>query len=139
MIHTEHRRVYWVWADMMSRCRNQNHRAYANYGGRGISVCMRWEEFKNFLADMGSRPAGLLLDRRNNNGNYEPGNCGWVTRTEQNSNRRNCIFVVEAGESVTIKEACRRRGIKYRPVMKRIRNRGWTVERALSTPIRGAR
>lgn len=130
------KRLYWVWADMAQRCRNPRHRGYANYGGRGIRVCDRWRLFSNFAADMGPRPAGLMLDRINNDGNYEPSNCRWATRKEQNSNRRNCIYVDDGGDRVTLKEYCRRHGLKYRPIVKRIQNRGWPMERALSEPIR---
>ncbi len=129
------KRLYWVWADMRARCRNHRHKAYANYGGRGIDVCARWETFANFAADMGERPDGGMLDRIDNDGPYAPDNCRWATRQEQNSNRRNCIYVDCDGERVTLRECCRRRGLKYRPVVKRIQNRGWPVALAISTPI----
>jgi hypothetical protein len=95
--HGHHRRqngrhhpspTYISWFGMLTRCRNSKQRCYANYGGRGISVCERWLTFETFLADMGERPLGLTLDRINNDGNYEPGNCRWATAKEQRANQR---------------------------------------------------
>jgi len=128
-------RLYWVWADMLSRCRNPNHKAFANYGGRGIRVCERWEAFCCFAEDMGERPEGTMLDRIDNDGWYTPQNCRWSTRQEQNSNRRNCIYVDCDGERVTLKECCRRKGLPYRPIVKRVQDRNWPIEMALSVPV----
>ena len=79
---------YRAWANMWQRCTNPKAAGYENYGGRGIRVCERWRLFENFLADVGPRPEGLTLDRINNDGNYEPGNCRWATRSEQQFKRR---------------------------------------------------
>lgn len=82
--------TYRSWASMIMRCFDPRQKSYADYGGRGITVCERWRSsFENFLADMGERPKGKTLDRfPNNDGNYEPGNCRWATPKQQTMNRR---------------------------------------------------
>lgn len=77
------------WSDMKTRCYNPRYKKFRNHGGRGITVCKRWlHSFENFLADMGERPPGLVLDRINNNSNYKPSNCRWATYSQSNKNRR---------------------------------------------------
>lgn len=83
--------LYTTWMGMKQRCSNPRHKAYRYYGGRGIQICDRWlgeHGFANFLADMGERPEGHSIDRINNDGNYEPGNCRWATATIQGANKR---------------------------------------------------
>ncbi len=80
-------KTYYVWRSMLQRCNNPKSSFYYRYGGRGIKVCERWSEFENFLADMGEQPMGLTLDRIDNDGNYEPGNCRWITHKENCNNR----------------------------------------------------
>lgn len=78
-----------TWVSMLWRIDDSRNASYARYGGRGISVCERWRDFANFLADMGPRPVGHTLDRIDNDGNYEPGNCRWATKKDQESNKSN--------------------------------------------------
>lgn len=80
---------YRIWNGMRDRCTNPKTTGYENYGGRGIKVCERWNSFTNFLQDMGKRTPGMTLDRIDNNGNYEPSNCAWVTPKQNSNNRRN--------------------------------------------------
>ncbi len=82
---------YHSWSCMIQRCTNPNRYSWKYYGGRGITVCDRWLKFVDFLADMGARPPGTSLDRINNDGNYEPGNCRWATPKEQQANQRKPI------------------------------------------------
>jgi len=87
--HGMHRTpIYKTWSDMKTRCLNENDTNYKYYGGRGITVCERWLEFENFYADMGDKPEGLTIERRNNDKGYSPGNCYWATHSEQQRNTR---------------------------------------------------
>lgn len=129
-------RIYKVWRSMIDRCRNQNHHAYKDYGGRGIIVCDRWLiSFENFYADMGSRPDGTSIDRKNNDGNYEPGNCRWATMKEQSRNKRSTRNITHNGITMTAKEWSLKlsNGRDEGLVGYRVRA-GWTHEKALTPP-----
>jgi len=82
------RPTYVSWQNMWTRCSNPAYKQYKDYGGRGVTICERWKVFENFYEDMGIRPEGMSLDRIDVFGNYEPSNCKWSTRSEQNKNTR---------------------------------------------------
>jgi hypothetical protein len=122
--------TYRTWLGMKNRCSKPGSPTYERYGARGISVCPRWiESFDNFLADMGIRPTGTSIERIDNDGNYEPSNCKWATRTEQSRNRRNNIKVVYRGVQLTLSEACERSGARYERIRRHML-RGETFEAA---------
>jgi hypothetical protein len=116
---------YRAWKSMRARCENQRNPAFARYGGRGILVCERWHGehgFENFLADVGPRPSPEhSIERIDNDGNYEPGNCRWATRVEQGSNKRNNATLTVNGETATISEWSRRTGIGRTTIRERLR------------------
>ena len=125
-------RTYRAWVNMRSRARGYNIEAYiAHYVSRGIKVCERWQDFANFLDDMGECPKGLSLDRIDNDGDYKPGNCRWATRIEQMANTRKTIRVDINGEIVSLTEAARRAGLPYSTVFHRFKRLGMTPQEAL--------
>lgn len=130
--------VHRVWIGMRSRCNNPKTREYANYGGRGIKVCERWDSFENFVADMGIRPEGYSIDRINNDGNYEPSNCRWATTTQQLNNRRVNRVLELNGERKTIGEWSAKLGIGWHTIRSRVDRYGWTIEKALTTPVKSS-
>lgn len=131
--------TYEIWCGIIRRCTNPKCTAYDRYGGRGISVCDRWLSFEAFLADMGERPAGRSIDRINNDGNYEPGNCRWATTAQQQANKSNNRMLTHNGVTATIAEWSKRVGIPQAALRTRL-SLGWPVPRALtpSVPRRGS-
>jgi len=128
---------YRAWSHMIGRCENPTDGSFADYGGRGITVCERWRsDYANFLADMGRRPRGMSLDRIDVNGNYEPSNCRWADKWVQAQNKRVARLVEYCGEVLALKEACRRAGVevRYKLIHGRMQ-KGMSFENALAAPI----
>lgn len=137
--HGMHRSLeYKTWSGMKSRCHNPKDHGYPDYGGRGIVVCDRWRySFTNFFKDMGVKPSAKhSIERKNNNGNYEPGNCVWATWQDQQNNRRSSRIITLGGESLTVAEWARKNGMAYVTLESRIQHQGWDPAKALTTPVR---
>lgn len=133
--HGEYRSPEWVcWMNMVQRCTNPNNPAYDRYGGTGIEVCERWMKFENFLADMGKRPNGMSIDRRDNNKGYELSNCRWATDTTQARNRKVTVELELNGRKQSLMEWADELGMKASVIHTRLW-RGWSVEKALTTPV----
>lgn len=126
-------RAYWAWSSMHSRCSNPSVANFKNYGARGIRVCRRWRSFINFYRDMGERPTGLSLERRNNNGLYSPSNCVWASRSAQRRNSRTIRAITINGVTRCAMEWAQMYSIHYRCFIGRLRM-GWNPLAALTTP-----
>lgn len=108
---------------MRSRVSGEFRQYDRSYTSRGVSVCERWaNSFENFLADMGECPSGMTLDRKDNEGNYDPANCRWATRREQMANTRSTHRVIVNGIETSLKDACRKNSVLYDTVIKRVRH-----------------
>lgn len=124
-------RVYSIWHHMKRRCQDPANRNYARYGGRGITVCDRWQSFEAFLADMGQPGPALTLERRDNDGPYSPDNCVWADRRAQRRNTSTNIVVTLGRERLSLADACDQLGLKHQAVYMRMR-RGATFDQAIS-------
>jgi hypothetical protein len=124
-------REYKVWSSMKERCQRANHKAYNHYGGRGITVCERWQTFENFYADMGPRPDGMTLERINNDKGYSPENCKWATWIEQRGNTRSTNFIEHNGETKTARQWCAGSQVAPKVFVRRL-SQGWTFDEALN-------
>lgn len=123
-------RTYQIWVGMVRRCCAKKDAHYPGYGGRGIRVCPRWKQFADFFTDMGEAPAGLTLERKDNDKGYSKGNCVWATRLEQANNRRGNKNLTFRGETHAVREWSRRIGITHHALYSRLR-RDWPLSRAL--------
>lgn len=123
---------------MMQRCNNPKATNFRYYGAIGTKVCERWHDYPSFLADMGECPdRSMTLDREDGARGYEPGNCRWVTQAAQNANRPgHTVQLTHAGTTQSVAQWAASTGIRANNISMRLRL-GWTVEKALTTPVRG--
>ena len=127
---------YMTWCEIIKRTTNPNHKHWSDYGGRGGVVCERWLKFENFYEDMGDKPSSQhSIDRIDNAGHYSPENCRWATRIEQANNRRSNRKLTYDGVTKNMGEWAKDMGVSPATIHKRL-GRGWSVEKAFSTPIR---
>ena len=123
-------RTHNTWMRMLDRCKNDRQ---GTYGRKGIKVCARWHSFEAFLADMGEHPGSdYSIDRRNNKGDYNPGNCRWATRKQQARNTSRNTVLEHDGKAMTIAEWAELTGIKPSTICKRIYDYGWSINKALT-------
>jgi hypothetical protein len=125
---------YRAWCNVRDRCENPRSVSYPYYGARGVTVCERWQDFENFLADMGPRPSSAYsIERDDPFGNYEPGNCSWATIEAQARNKRRILSLVYNGQRLGLKDVTRMTGISYHTLRRRL-ELGWTDEQTVETP-----
>ena len=125
---------YHTWRCMRGRCKNPKSRLFSAYGGRGIYVCERWNDFDMFYADMGPRPSSShSLDRIDNDGPYSPENCRWATHYQQSNNRRSSVLLTFRGKTQSIRQWSRETGINHSTIQRRLKRLKWSVEKALTT------
>lgn len=137
--HMWNTRQYQIWRAMLDRCYNPRIKSYKDYGGRGISVCEKWQTFEGFWDDIASGYSkDLTIDRINVNGNYEPNNCRWATRRTQGNNRRNNVLLTHEGVTDTITNWARKLGVNANTLISRY-HRGYSVEEILTLPVRRKR
>lgn len=131
------RAEYRIWQGMLSRCNSSDSQAYRNYGGRGIAVCERWSSsFESFFGDMGPRPSDKhSIDRIDNDGNYEPGNCRWATQKEQARNTRRNYLIEHNGETRCVSDWAEYYGFSPGILYTRLVKLGWTFDKAVSWPV----
>lgn len=133
-----HTRIWNIWQTMKRRCKDKTFIGYENYGGRGIKVCEEWQDFIPFYEwsmNNGYRD-DLTIDRIDVNGNYEPSNCRWATRAEQSRNKRSNINITYNGETKILKDWAKSIGMKPSTLRARIISYGWSIEDALTIPVK---
>jgi hypothetical protein len=124
-----------VWCEIVARCTNPRHKSYADYGGRGITVCQRWMRFETFISDMGPRPSGKhTVERVDNDAGYQPENCVWALQAQQAVNKRNNRHITHDGQTLTVSQWAAAVGLKAATIYTRLHN-GWSPAAAITTPL----
>ena len=126
-------KLYKAWKGMKDRCLNPKADRYADYGGRGITICERWMLFENFYADMGERPEGTTLDRVDNSKGYSPDNCNWSSRHAQDRNRRDNIVLTYNGTTMILADWAKHLGVSFM-MLKHRYSKGYSTEQILFMP-----
>lgn len=135
----KHTKLYNVWGSMKARCYNKNDAHYPRWGGRGIQVCSEWLlDFANFQkwAETSGYKQGLTLDRINNDGNYCPDNCHWVTVAEQNNNQRTNRLITYKGKTQNLAQWSEELKINYGTLLSRLDDSKWSIEKAFTEPVK---
>jgi hypothetical protein len=127
--------IYRLWHNIMRRCYDPKNLAYKNYGGRGIKVCKRWHSFELFYKDMGEKPKGKSIERKNNNGNYSPSNCKWETKLIQANNTRKNIYITKDGITLTISQWAKKLNIPAGRIYAR-KKLGWSDDKLFNSDKR---
>lgn len=134
-LSVDHPMAFRIWMGMMKRCHDPENRAFKWYGARGITVCDRWRDPAQFVADMGDPEPGASIERVDNDGPYSPENCRWIPRVQQTHNQRSNRLLTHDGVTLHLSGWAARVGLEATTLQRRLA-RGWTVARALSTPVR---
>lgn len=125
---------YSVWVGIKQRCLNPKIKSYKDYGANGVTICDEWKDsFEAFISHVGKCPSeSHTIDRIDSSGNYEPGNCRWATRTEQNRNRKNTVYLDVDGEKVALPVLAEKHGLTAKTLWARLFSFGWSLDKALS-------
>jgi len=133
-VREEYKEEYRAWRNMRQRCLNPKTPNYYRYGGRGITICDQWLSFETFLEDMGRKPSkDRSIERRDNDGNYEPSNCYWASQEQQDNNKRTTIRLTYNGETLSLAQWAKKTGLTYDQIRARYRM-GWDIKDIIESP-----
>jgi hypothetical protein len=129
--------TYHIWASMKARCLDINNKHYKDYGGRGITFDPRWNNFIEFLDDLGECPKGYSIERIDVNGNYCKDNCKYIPMVEQSNNRRDTVKISVDGKDISLRDWCKVNNVPYHRIYARLFKLGWTLDQALNNKTWG--